>query len=196
MAFHDDLADQAVEVVLRVREDQTDRTSLKSGDVTFETWVVPLEDNHYRLEDLWFQQPFKMMAIEGLDPDVSVEEQTPGGLAFRDIFLAQRLPDESLLFDRVVQKANWRIDNWMLPLSSESAWRYLTSIVERIEAHGGCIEPDPWFVNWLWTFMPSEADYDPTSDINETINNIPREELYPVARDYLEKVQGSDEEET
>jgi hypothetical protein len=188
MACQDDLADRAVEVVLRLPNedgmiDTTDRETLETetreliyerdadggiGELkhrsAFVTWVVPLAESHYRLEDLWHQHPWRM----------NDDEKAPGGLAFRDVFLAQRLPDGSLRFDRVVQKAHWRIDYWMLPSPSIFGSPYLNAAVARIEAHGGCAEQDPWIRNWLWTFLPPETDYDPTSDIADALQRIPR----------------------
>jgi hypothetical protein len=125
----------------------------------FVTWVVPLAEGNYRLEDLWHQHPLRIVD----------EEKAPGGLAFRDVFLARRLPDGSLLFDRVVQKANWRIDYWMLPSPSLIGSAYLDTAVARIEAHGGFAAQDPWIRNWLWTFLPPETNYEPTSDIAEAL---------------------------
>ena len=210
MACHDDLADQAVEVVLRIpdedgRLDPTDRQTLEAkgrdlvfgrtpdGGVgplkhrlAFVAWVVPLAEGRYRLDDPWIQHPFRM------DEE---DERAPGDLAFRDVFLARRLPDGSLLFDRVVQKANWRVDQWTLPLPVSSAAQYLTAVIARIEVNGGCIEADPWFVNFAWTFMPPDAGYDPTSDLNEAIDNIPRAEIERAMQAYQDGL-GSDEEGT
>lgn len=210
MAFQDDLADRAVEVVLRLPNedgtiDTTDRETLETetreliferaadggiGELkhrlAFVTWVVLLAESKYRLEDLWHQHPLRM----------NDEEKAPGGLAFRDVFLAQRLPDGSLLFDRVVQKANWRIDYWMLPSPSIICSPYLNAAVARIEAHGGCAEQDPWIRNWLWTFLPPETDYDPTSDIAGALQKIPRAEIERALREWQEEPQRSDEEST
>ncbi len=105
------------------------------------------------------------------------EEEAPGGLAFRGILLAEPLADKSLRFDRVVQKARWRIDSWMLPSASLVQSQYLDAVVAKLELHGGCAEQDPWIGNWLWTFLPPETDYDRTNDIAEALERIPRAEI-------------------
>lgn len=70
----------------------------------FVTSVVPLGEGLYRLEDPWHAHPLKLRD----------NEEAIGGLAFRDVFLAERLPDGSLRFDRIVQKGNWRVIDWFL----------------------------------------------------------------------------------
>jgi hypothetical protein len=183
MSSRDDFAKQTVEVVLRFPDengiiDTTDCGTLekeaRSGllfkratdggigelahPLAFVTWVVPLAENTYRIEDLWHRHPLR----------TNENEEAPGGLAFRDVFVARRLADGSLLFDRVLERAEWRIDYWMLP--PPSVWpQYLEGVVAKIEALGGYAEQDPWIGNWLWTFLPPETDYDPTTDIAEAL---------------------------
>jgi len=126
----------------------------------FATEVVPLGDQLYRIEDPWYGHPF----------NCGDGEEAPGGLAFRDVFSAERLPDGSLRFDRLVKRAGWRVDYWMLPASPLLVESPVMSIVvAKIEEHGGFAERDPWVTNWLWTFLPPESDFDPTSDIEAAV---------------------------
>jgi hypothetical protein len=197
--MRDDLADRAVAVVLRFPDqngaiDTTDREILERETLALTvrrsadggigelahplarvTWVVPLGEGNYRLEDLWHRHPLRMIA----------EDEAPGGLAFRDVFVAEPLADGSLRFDRLVQKAEWRVDYWMLPSSSFIESPYLQSAVVKIEAHGGRAEQDPWIGNWLWTFLPPEADHDPSNDIADALKRIPSHFQSLVTRAYL-----------
>jgi hypothetical protein len=55
---------------------------------------------------------------------------------------------------------------------------YLAPVFARIEEHGGFAEEDPWIGGgWLWIFLPPDANYDPTADINAAIKSIPRDEM-------------------
>jgi len=210
MDLRDDLADRMVEVVLRFPDengivDATGRHTLETekglifgrdadggiGELkhrfAFVTSVVPLGAGTYRIEDMWYGHPFRMLGEEG-------EEKTAGGLAFRDVFLARPLADGSLLFDRVVQRGGWRLDYWMLPSPSFVHPRYLNEVVANVEAHGGCVEQDPWIGNWLWTFLPPETDYDPTSDIEEALRRIPRAAIEEAQKEFQERFQRSEED--
>jgi hypothetical protein len=132
--------------------------------MSFVTWVVPLGANRYCLEDLWHEHPLRQTG----------DDEAPGGLAYRDVFLARRLTDGSLLFGRIVERANWRVDYWMLPSESSVDSPFLSDVIAGVESHGGHVAQDPWIVNWLWTFLPPETDYDPTNDIAEALQRIPR----------------------
>ena len=136
----------------------------------FVTAVVALGDNHYRLQDLWYGHPFRL----------NDDDEPQGGLAFQAVFYAERLADGSLLFDRVVERGGWRTDYWMLPSEWVSppesllASEYLRTVIEKIDAHGGCAAQDPWIINWLWTSLPPGTDYDPTNDIAEAVKHYLR----------------------
>lgn len=154
--------------------------------LAFVTWVVPLGEGSYRLEDLWHGHPARMSGDED-------KQESPGGLAFRDVFRAERLTDGSLLFDRVLRKGEWRIDCWILPSPSFLRSHYFDGVVAQVEAHGGCAEPDPWMKNWLWTFLPPEADYDPARDIDEALQMIPRAEIEEAQKELQEILRRSEE---
>jgi hypothetical protein len=210
MPLRDDLGEGMIEVVLRIPNENgviapTDCDTLETetrflifdrdanrgiGELkhrlAFVTWVVPLGEGKYRLEDLWHGHPFRR----------NDEGVAPGGLAFRDVFLAKHLADGSLLFDRLVQKGEWRVDFWVLPDASFVRSEYLNAAVAKIEANGGCAEQDPWIRNWLWTFLPPETDYDQTSDIAQGLRRIPRVEIEAVQNTLLEQPRGSNEDPT
>jgi hypothetical protein len=190
MAFRHDGTEDIEEVVLRVPDetgtiDMTNRETLEpethdlvfardaNGGIgqlkhwhAFVTRVVPLGDNQYRLEDVWHGHPFRM----------NDKEETRGGLAFRDVFLAQRLTDGSLRFEGIVRKGDWRVLHWFLGHYLLSP--HLERAFARIEEHGGFATEDPWIGGgWLWIFLPPKTDYDPTKDVDEVIKAIPREEI-------------------
>ena len=211
MPLRDDFAKRTIETVLRIpgengTVDATGRDTLETetrslifkrdaiggiGELkhplAFVTWVVPLGGDRYRLEDLWHGHPLRCN---------EETEETPGGLAFRDVFLARQLADGSLLFDRAVQKGAWRIDYWMLPAPSFVRSEYLEATLAKIEAHGGCAEQDPWIRNWLWTFLPPDANYDPTNDIDEVLRSIPRAEIEAAQNEFLKRYRPRSEEES
>jgi len=132
----------------------------------FVTCVVPLGADEYRLEDPWHGHTLML----------GDDEQPIGGIVFGDSFCAEQLADGSLRFGRVTRKAHWHILNLFLGSMLRSP--YLAPVFARIEEHGGFVEEDPWIGGgWLWIFLPPDANYDPTADINAAIKSIPRDEM-------------------
>jgi hypothetical protein len=83
---------------LTFKRSETGGIGERTHRFAFVIWVVPLGEEQYRLEDPWHTHPLKL----------TDKEEAIGGLAFRDVFLAERLADESLRFDRIAQKGNAR----------------------------------------------------------------------------------------
>jgi hypothetical protein len=131
----------------------------------FITQVVPLEGDEYRLEDRWHAHPLML----------GDNEEPVGGIAFGDVFRAERLPDGSLRFDRLIRKGHWRVLNLFLGhlFGSPS----LAPVAATIEQYGGFAEEDPWIGGgWLWIFLPPDTDYDPMPDIRGAIRAIAPDE--------------------
>jgi hypothetical protein len=125
-----------------------------SSDVTLAIplVVVPAGHNLFRLDDPWVGR----YGVESV--------------AYGDVVEVERLDDDVLVFQRVVEKGNWTIDEWILGpefIRSDA----MRPLFEKTEASGGFLAEDPWFGGMLWIFLPPDATYHPIEDIKAAAKN-------------------------
>ena len=129
------------------------------------TRVVPVGDNKYRYaQDSW------SWFFEGDDAnDLDRPE-------YGDVFEATKSGDSTLMFKKVVERANFRRLVFVVPAESIDSQTVHTTR-SRIESVGGYWEwtvgnPDIHRVRAVSIFLPPECEYDPTSDLVDSGKGI------------------------
>lgn len=108
---------------------------------TCDAIVSHLGGNRYRLEDSGALTP----------------------VSYRDVFEADRKPDGTLLFRRIVERSTWRQFAYLLPRSLVERADELDSILDSVSDMGGHWERV--FGGILYIAVPPDVEYDPTADL-------------------------------
>jgi tetratricopeptide (TPR) repeat protein len=107
----------------------------------------PLGGERYRLEDPWIGN----YGVECAQ--------------FKDVIVAETLPDDTLRFTSISEPGRWYINSWILGPTPIRSGR-LNLVFERTAAEGGFACGDPWMGGILWAFLPPESKYEPRADLS------------------------------